>query len=257
MRRPFIAGNWKMHKTVKEATELAAELKGALSEVSTMELAVCPTATALSAVSQVLAASNIGVGAQNMYWEASGAFTGEISPAMVAEWAAYVIIGHSERRQFFGETDETVNRKLHAALAQGLTPIVCIGESLAQNEAGETVSFVGSQIRGAFEGVSTEDAQKVVLAYEPIWAIGTGRTAMPEDADRIIREAIRDVLTDLYNRDTAQAIRVQYGGSVKPNNMADFIVMPEIDGALVGGASLTVDDFAGIVKNAVQALGNG
>ena len=257
MRRPFIAGNWKMHKTVAEATELAAGLKDALSDVSTMDLAVCPTATALSAVSRILSGSNVGVGAQNMYWEASGAFTGEISPAMVKELAAYVIIGHSERRQFFNETDEIVNKKLLAALAQGLTPIVCIGESLAQNEAGETVAFVGSQIRGAFAGVSTDDALKAVLAYEPIWAIGTGRTAMPEDADRIIRQAIRDVLTDLYGTDAAQAIRVQYGGSVKPNNMADFIVMPEIDGALVGGASLTVNDFAGIVRGAVQALGYG
>jgi triosephosphate isomerase (TIM) len=257
MRRPFIAGNWKMHKTVAEATELAAELNDALSDVTTMDLAVCPTATALSAVSRLLAGSNIGVGAQNMYWEASGAFTGEISPAMVKELASYVIIGHSERRQFFNETDETVNKKLLAAIAQGLTPIVCIGESLAQNEAGETVAFVGDQIRGAFAGVSTADAQKVVLAYEPIWAIGTGRTAMPEDADRIIRQAIRDVLTDLYGSDTAQAIRVQYGGSVKPGNMADFIVMPEIDGALVGGASLTVADFAGIVRSAIQALAHG
>jgi triosephosphate isomerase (TIM) len=257
MRRPFIAGNWKMHKTIAEATELAAELRETLADVTTMDLAVCPTATALSAVSQVLSDSNIGVGAQNMYWESAGAFTGEISPSMVKELASCVIIGHSERRQFFGETDETVNKKLLAALAQGLTPIVCIGESLTQNEAGETIAFVGSQIRGAFASVSSAEAAKVVLAYEPIWAIGTGRTAMPEDADRIIREAIRDVLTDLYGSDTAQAIRVQYGGSVKPNNMADFIVMPEIDGALVGGASLTVSDFAGIVKNAVQALGNG
>lgn len=257
MRRPFIAGNWKMHKTVAEATELANGLKEALANVKDIELAVCPTATALGAVTQVLADSNIGAGAQNMHWEASGAFTGEIAPAMVKELATYVIIGHSERRQFFGETDETVNKKLLAAIAQGLIPIVCIGESLAQNEAGETVAFVGGQIRGAFAGVPKEDARNVVLAYEPIWAIGTGRTAMPEDADRIIREAIRDVLTDLYDDATAQAIRVQYGGSVKPDNMADFIIMPEIDGALVGGASLTVEAFAGIVNSAIKALGYG
>lgn len=254
MRRPFIAGNWKLHKTAAEAIELAAGLKETLADVDSMDLAVCPPATALGVVSDVLAGSNIGVGAQNMYWEESGAYTGEVSPVMVRELATYVIIGHSERRQYFGETDETVNKKLKAALAHDLIPIVCVGESLEQNEAGETVSFVGSQIRGAFEGVSDQEARRVVLAYEPIWAIGTGRTAMPEDADRIIREAIRDVLKDLYDKDTAEAIPVQYGGSVKPNNMADFIVMQEIDGALVGGASLKVEDFTAIVKNAIEAL---
>lgn len=243
-----------MHKTVAEATELASGLRAALAGVSSMDIAVCPTATALSAVSSVLKGSNIGVGAQNMNWEESGAYTGEISPLMVKELATYIIIGHSERRQYYGETDETVNMRLKAALAHGLTPIVCIGESLTQNEAGETVDFVGNQIRGAFAGIAIEDARKVVLAYEPIWAIGTGRTAMPEDANQIIREAIRDVLTDLYDEATTQAIRVQYGGSVKPNNMADFIVMPEIDGALVGGASLKVDDFAAIIKNGLKAL---
>ena len=255
MRKPFIAGNWKMYKTVAEAIETATALSVSLADVTTMELAVCTPATALMAVGQALVGSNIGVGAQNMYWENEGAFTGEISPLMVKELAQYVILGHSERRQFFGETDETVNRKLKAALAHGITPIVCIGESLEQNEAGETVSFVGGQIRGAFEDVSAQDAGRVVLAYEPIWAIGTGRTASPEDADRTIRQAIRDVLRELYDDATAEMIRVQYGGSVKPDNMADFIVMPEIDGALVGGASLKVADFAGIVKSAVAALG--
>ena len=254
MRKPFIAGNWKMNKTVAEAAELSAGLKDALAGVDSVDLAVCPTATALGAVSGVLANSNIGVGAQNMYWEESGAFTGEISPLMVKELAGYVIIGHSERRQYFGETDETVNKKLKAALAHGIKPIVCIGESLEQNEAGETVSFVGGQIEGAFDGVSADDAVKVTLAYEPIWAIGTGRTANPEDADQIIREAIRDVLVELYDEATAEAIRVQYGGSVKPHNMAAFIVMPEIDGALVGGASLKVDSFKGIVDAAIEAL---
>ncbi len=254
MRRPFIAGNWKMHKTTVEALELADGLKAALADVESMDLAVCPPASALGVVSDVLAGSNIMVGAQNMHWENSGAYTGEISPVMVRGLATCVIIGHSERREYFGETDATVNKKLKAALAHDLVPIVCIGESLEQNEAGETVSFVGGQIRGAFEGIPAVDAQRVVLAYEPIWAIGTGRTAMPEDADRTIREAIRDVLRDLYDNPTAEAIRVQYGGSVKPDNMADFIVMPEIDGALVGGASLKVEDFAGIVKNAAAAL---
>ncbi|HOT92732.1 MAG TPA: triose-phosphate isomerase [Anaerolineae bacterium] len=254
MRKPFIAGNWKMYKTVAEALSLANGLKATLADVTTMELAVCPPATALAAVAQALAGSNIGVGAQNMHWKDEGAFTGEISPLMVKDLAQYVIIGHSERRQYFGETDATVNLKLKAALAHGLTPIVCIGESREQNEAGETVGFVGSQIRGAFACVSAADAVKVVLAYEPIWAIGTGLTATPEDANRIIKEAIRDVLTALYDAETAAAIRVQYGGSVKPENMADFIVMPEVDGALVGGASLKVDSFTAIVKNALAAL---
>lgn len=254
MRKPFIAGNWKMYNTIAEGVALAKGLKASLADVTSMELAVCPTATVLSAVKDTLAGSNIGVGAQNMYWEDQGAFTGEISPLMVKELAQYVIIGHSERRQYFGETDETVNRKLRAALGHGITPIVCIGESLEQNQAGETVTFVTQQIHGAFRDVSAEEARRTVLAYEPIWAIGTGLTATPEDADRIIREAIRDVLRALYNDATAEAIRVQYGGSVKPDNMASFIVMPEIDGALVGGASLKVDSFTAIVKNALAAL---
>ncbi len=254
MRTPFIAGNWKMHKTVSEATALAEALREALADVGTMELAVCPPATALDAVRRVLAGSNISVGAQNMHWEEQGAFTGEIAPPMVAELAQYVILGHSERRQYFGETDETVNRKIKAALAHGLTPIVCVGENLAQNQAGETIPFVRSQIEGAFAGLSAEEARRLVLAYEPIWAIGTGLTATPEAADRIIREAIRDVLAALYDRETAEAIRVQYGGSVKPHNIAAFIVMPEIDGALVGGASLKADSFSAIVHNAIQAL---
>ncbi len=254
MRKPFIAGNWKMNKTAAEGIELARGLRKSLAGVESIELAICPTAAVLSAVSMVLEGSNIGVGAQNMHWEASGAYTGEISPAMVKEFAGYIIIGHSERRQYFGETDETVNKKMKAALAIGITPIVCIGESLEQNKAGETVSFVGSQIRGAFAGISAAQARTVVLAYEPIWAIGTGLTSTPAAANDIIKTAIRDVLAELYGESTTQTIRVQYGGSVKPNNMAAFIVMPDIDGALVGGASLKVDAFTGIVKNAIDAL---
>jgi triosephosphate isomerase (TIM) len=254
MRKPFIAGNWKMHKTVEEAIALAEGLRDDLAAVENMDMAVCPTATALDAVSDALEGSNIGVGAQNMYWEDAGAYTGEISPPMVKELAEFIIIGHSERRKYFGETDETVNKRLKAALAHGLKPIVCIGESLEQNEAGETVDFVSKQIHGAFADISAEDAKKLTLAYEPIWAIGTGRTATPEDADTIIREAIRDVLSELYDEETAEAIRVQYGGSVKPHNIAEFIVMPEIDGALVGGASLTVEAFGGIIHNAMDAL---
>ncbi len=254
MRKPFIAGNWKLHKTVAEATALAEGLRDDLADVESIDMAVCPTATALQAVSEALDGANIGVGAQNMYWEDAGAYTGEISPPMVKELAEFIIIGHSERRKYFGETDETVNKRIKAALAHELKSIVCIGESLEQNEAGETVDFVSNQIHGAFADISAEDAKKITLAYEPIWAIGTGRTATPEDADHIIREAIRDVLTDLYDEETAEAIRVQYGGSVKPHNIAEFIVMPEIDGALVGGASLKVDLFSGIIRNAMEAL---
>ena len=254
MRKPFIAGNWKMNKTTSEGVALALGLRKSLSTVESVELAVCPTAAVLGAVSQVLENSNIGVGAQNMHWETSGAYTGEISAGMVTELAHYIIVGHSERRQLFGETDETVNKKLKTAFANGLSPIVCIGESLEQNKAGQTVSFVGSQIRGAFVSIPTDQAKTVTLAYEPIWAIGTGLTATPEAANDIIKNAIRDVLVELYDESTAQAIRVQYGGSVKPNNMASFIVMEEIDGALVGGASLNVDSFTGIVKNAIDAL---
>ncbi len=254
MRKPFIAGNWKLHKTVAEATALAEGLRDSLADVESIDMAVCPTATALQAVSEALEGSNIGVGAQNMYWEDAGAYTGEISPPMVKELAEFIIIGHSERRKYFGETDETVNKKIKAALAHELKPIVCIGESLEQNEAGETVDFVSKQIHGAFADLTAEDARKITLAYEPIWAIGTGRTATPEDADQIIREAIRDVLSELYDEETAETIRVQYGGSVKPHNIAEFIVMPEIDGALVGGASLTVEAFGGIIHNAIEAL---
>jgi triosephosphate isomerase len=253
MRKPFIAGNWKMYKTVAEAVPFATALAAALSDVTAMELAVCTPFTALQAVGTALAGTNIGVGAQDMHWEEQGAFTGAVSPLMVKELAQYVILGHSERRQYFGETDETVNRKLKAAFKHGLRPIVCIGESLEQNKAGETVPFVTSQIHGAFAGIPAEEAVKVTLAYEPIWAIGTGLTATGPDANRIIREAIRDVLAALYSREVAEAIRVQYGGSVKPGNIAEFMREPEIDGALVGGASLKLEDFAGIVRNGLAA----
>lgn len=254
MRKPFIAGNWKLNKTVAEATALAERLRASLAAVGSIELGVAPAATALYAVSEVLKGSNIHVSAQNMHWETSGAITGEISPLMVKELATHIIIGHSERRKYFGETDETVNRKIKAAFAHGLTPIVCLGENLEQNRAGETVAFVSQQIHGAFAGIPAEEARKLTLAYEPIWAIGTGLTATPEDANRIIHAAIRETLVELYDEETAEAIRVQYGGSVKPQNIADFIVMPEIDGALVGGASLKADSFTAIVKNAVEAL---
>jgi triosephosphate isomerase len=202
-------------------------------------------------VQDVVANSKIGVGAQTMYWEEQGAFTGEVSPLMLEGLCSYVILGHSERRQFFGETDEGVNKKIKAALAHKLIPIVCVGEDLAQNEAGETVSFVGGQVKAAFAGLSAEDAVKAVVAYEPIWAIGTGKTANPEDANRIIAQSVRVPLAQMYGEAVAQQVRVQYGGSVKPENVKDFMAQPDIDGALVGGACLKVDSFAAIVKGAL------
>ncbi len=253
MRIPFIAGNWKMHKTIDEAVALVTELCALLEGVEGMEVAVCPPFPALEAVRRALAGSSIRVGAQNMHWEEAGAFTGEVSPRMLVGLCDCVIIGHSERRTHFGETDEMVNRKLRAALAWGLTPIVCVGENLEQNRAGQTEAIVGAQVRAAFAGVSAEEAQRVVVAYEPIWAIGTGVPAYGPDAARIIGEVVRGTLAELYGDDVAQAIRIQYGGSVTPANIAEFMQEMEIDGALVGGASLRAGDFAAIVRQGLAA----
>ena len=204
MRRPFIAGNWKMHKTVEEAISLVDALKTALEDVEGCDTAVCPPFIALAPVREILDGSDIGLGAQNMHWEETGAFTGEISPSMLEDLCDYVIIGHSERRTIFGETDEWVNKKLHAALAHGLKPIVCVGENLEQNKAGETEAFLGGQVRAAFEGITAEQAMNVTMAYEPIWAIGTGVPAHGEDANRIIGEVVRGSLADLYEVRCAQ-----------------------------------------------------
>lgn len=251
MRTPFIAGNWKMHKTIAEAVQLTREIREAVSDIERVEVAVCPPFTALAAVEGAIANSKIGLGAQNMHWAEEGAYTGEISPLMLEGLCDYVILGHSERRQYFGETDEGVNKKIKVALKHRLKPIVCVGENLAQNEAGKTESFVGGQVRAAFAGLSAEDALKIVVAYEPIWAIGTGKSAEPADANRIIGDSIRAVLADLYDDETAQQIRIQYGGSVKPHNVEAFMAEPEIDGALVGGASLKADSFVALVKGAL------
>ncbi|HMQ50666.1 MAG TPA: triose-phosphate isomerase [Anaerolineae bacterium] len=247
MRTPIIAGNWKMHKTVEEAKALAEAVCEAVAGIQGVDVVLCPTFTALSAVKEVVKDTKVGLGAQNMYWEEQGAFTGEISPGMVAELCQYVILGHSERRQFFGETDEGVNKKIKAALAHNLTPIVCVGENLDQNEAGETVTFVGGQVKAAFAGLTAEEAAKIVVAYEPIWAIGTGKNADATTANSIIAEAVRQPLTQLYGEDVAQVIRVQYGGSVKPDNINGFMAQPDIDGALVGGASLKADSFVALI----------
>jgi triosephosphate isomerase len=250
MRTPIVAGNWKMHKTVAEAVELTRSVRRGVMDLKGVEVVLCPPFTALAAVREAIGPANIGLGAQNMYFAEQGAFTGEVSPPMLAELCQYVILGHSERRQYFGETDEGVNKKAKAALAHRLTPIICVGENLDQNQAGETEAVVGGQVRAAFEGIGADDAARIVVAYEPIWAIGTGLAAIPAEVNRIIGLSIRGALADLYGEVIAQSIRVQYGGSVKPDNMADFAIQSEIDGALVGGASLKAESFVGIVKAA-------
>ncbi len=253
MRKPFIAGNWKMYKTIDEAIELVQALRAELDGIKGCEVAVCPPFTALAAVREALAGSTIGLGAQNVHWEEEGAFTGAISPLMLKGLCDYAIIGHSERRNVFGESDEWVNKKLHAALAHNLKPILCVGENLEQNRAGETEMFVGGQVRAAFAEITAEQARIVTVAYEPIWAIGTGVPATGEGANVIIGSAVRGTLAKLYGDDVAQSIRIQYGGSVKPGNIVEFMSQPEIDGALVGGASLKTADFVAIVKDGLAA----
>ena len=250
MRTPFVAGNWKMNKTADAAVAFVTEIAPELNAIDGIDIAVCPPFIAIPAVAQALAGTRIGVGSQNMYYETSGAYTGEVSPAMLQGLCRYVILGHSERRAYFGETDEGVNKKIFAALAHGLTPIVCVGESLAQNQAGETQAFVSGQVRAAFANLTPEQAATCVVAYEPIWAIGTGLSASAQQAEDIIRAGVRDVLTDLFGDDAAQAIRIQYGGSVTEDNIADYMGQPDIDGALVGGASLK-PTFIKLVRGAV------
>ncbi len=253
MRKPIMAGNWKMYKTVAEAVDFVRALRDALAGIEGADKVVCPPFVALAPVAEALEGSDILVGAQNVYWEDQGAFTGEVSPLMLKDVCDLVIIGHSERRQFFGETDETVNRKIKAALARGLTPIVCVGESLEQNEAGQTTAVVSGQVRAAFGGISSDQARGIVVAYEPIWAIGTGRAATAQDANRIIGTAVRATLAELYSDGVAQAMRIQYGGSINPRNVEELMAQPEIDGGLVGGASLKVEDFTALVRAAAGA----
>ncbi len=255
MRTPIIAGNWKMNKGLDESLAFVNELAPRLAPIDSVERVVCPTFLALAAVADALAGSPVGVGAQDAHWESNGAYTSEVSAAMLAGIVQYVIIGHSEVRAYLNETDERVNRKVKAVLAQGMTVILAVGESLEQNEAGETETFVSGQVRAALEGVSAEDMSRVVMAYEPIWAIGTGRSASGDLANRIIGGTVRATLADLYGDALAQTVRIQYGGSVKPGNMAEFMSQPEIDGALVGGASLKVDDFVRLVEIAAEEKG--
>ncbi len=248
VRKPIIAGNWKMHKTGPEAVRLAKQVKVLLADASGVEVVVCPPFPALYAVSEVLRGSELALGAQDVFWEEEGAFTGEVSPGMLKDAGClYVIVGHSERRHILGETDEMVARKVRAALRGGLRPIVCVGETLAQRRAGETKAVVEGQLRSAVRGLELDDPARLVIAYEPVWAIGTGENATGEQAQEVAAW-IRQALADELGADAAQAIRIQYGGSVKPNNIAEFLRQPDIDGALVGGASLDASSFAQIVK---------
>lgn len=248
MRKPIVAGNWKMNKTTAEALMLVNGLRPALDAIPAVTSVVCPPFLALAPVKEALAGSRIGLGAQNLFWEEKGAFTGEVSPGMVAELCGYVILGHSERRQYFGETDATVNRKVKAALAHGLIPIVCVGENLAQYEAGETDSVVRAQVRAALDGLTAEQVSGLVIAYEPIWAIGTGRAATGAAANQVIGVSVRGPVAELFGEATAQAVRVQYGGSTTAKNMAEFMAQPDIDGALVGGASLKAEEFSEMIR---------
>lgn len=248
MRKPILAGNWKMNKTPAEAVEFVRAIRSRVTQYENVETVVCPPFVCLPAVAEALRGVKIGVGAQNCHWADSGAYTGEISAAMLVGLAEYVIIGHSERRQYFAETDEMVNKKIKAALKHGLHPIVCVGEDLAQNEAGATDTLVSSQVRAAFDGLSAEEALQVVVAYEPIWAIGTGKTATAEVANRVCGIVVRGTLAALYGEAVAQQVRIQYGGSTNEKNIGELMAMPDIDGALIGGASLKVEGFTEMVR---------
>jgi triosephosphate isomerase len=246
-RTPIIAGNWKMHKTVGEAFALASELRRELASVPEVEVVLAPPYTALHAVARILQGSTLQLSAQNCHYEPSGAYTGEISPPMLADvGCAYCIIGHSERRQLFGETDEGVNRRAHALQAAGIRPILCIGETLAEREAGKTYEVVERQLGAGLRGLDAEEVATGLIAYEPVWAIGTGRNATPDQAQDV-HAFLRGCLTKWYDAPTAAATRIQYGGSVKPGNIGELMAQPDIDGALVGGASLEADSFIRIV----------
>lgn len=247
MRKPIIAGNWKMNNTVAEAVKLVDELKPLVKDAK-CDVVVCPTFVCLDAVLKAAQGSNVKVGAQNMYFEEKGAFTGEVSPDMLKSMGVeYVIIGHSERRQYFAETDETVNKKLKAAYAHGLVPILCVGESLSEREADITEEVIGKQVKLDLAGLDKTQVEKLVIAYEPIWAIGTGKTATSDQANDVIA-FIRKVVSDLYGEEIGSKVRIQYGGSVKPATIKEQMGKPDIDGALVGGASLKANDFAAIVN---------
>jgi triosephosphate isomerase len=248
MRKPFIAGNWKMNMNSTSAVSLAAGLAKALEEVDTVDVAVCPPSVYLQSVAAALSASNVAVGAQNVYFEGNGAFTGELSCEMLKDaGCTYVIIGHSERRHILGETDEMINKKVAAAISSGLLPIFCVGELLEERQAEKTNEVVADQVKKGLAGLDAERVLAVTIAYEPVWAIGTGLTATPDQAQQV-HGMIRGLLAELYNDEVAEKVRIQYGGSAKPSNTAELMSQPDVDGLLVGGASLKVDDFAAMVK---------
>jgi triosephosphate isomerase len=250
-RKPIVAGNWKMNKTSDESEALARGVVEAVAGVDGVDVVICPTFTSLERVASVVKGTPVGLGAQNVYWEAEGAFTGEISTAMLLTCGCtHVILGHSERRQFFDETDATVNRRVKAALEAALSPIVCVGETLEERESDVTDDVIRTQVTGSLEGLSPEDVAKLVLAYEPVWAIGTGLTASPEQAEAV-HALIRKVLADGFGKDVSEAVRIQYGGSVKPENAAVLFSQLNIDGGLIGGAALDAESFAAVVKGAV------
>ncbi|WHY56507.1 triose-phosphate isomerase [Peribacillus simplex] len=248
MRKPIIAGNWKMNKTLSEATAFLEEVSNLIPKQDVIDTVVCAPALFLDQLVQAAKGTDVKLGAQNMHFEESGAFTGEISPIALADLGvSYVILGHSERREMFNETDEAVNKKAHAAFAHQLTPIVCCGETLEQREAGETNDFVGSQIEKGLAGLSDDQLKQAVIAYEPIWAIGTGKSSSAQDANEVCAH-IRSVVADKFSNEAAAAIRIQYGGSVKPENIKEYMAQPDIDGALVGGASLKPDSFLQLLE---------
>jgi triosephosphate isomerase (TIM) len=250
MRRPFIAGNWKMNLNRGSAVALAKAIASAAAAVDGVEIALCPPYVYLEAVAAAIAGSPVALGAQNMYHEPKGAFTGEISAAMLCDLGCkYVILGHSERRHILGETDAAVNKKIHAALAAGLRPILCVGETLAEREAGQTLQVIRRQFDGSLAGVSVQQMAQLVIAYEPVWAIGTGKVATPQQAEEVHLD-LRKLLVDRYNQQVADTVRLQYGGSVKPDNAVELLGQPDIDGALVGGASLETAQFMGIIAGA-------
>lgn len=247
MRKPIIAGNWKMNKTPEEAKELVTALVPLVKDAK-CDVVICPPFVDLCAVKPIIAGTNIHLGVQNIHWAEKGAFTGEISADMLkAHGVEYAIVGHSERRQYFGETDATVNQRAKAAIAAGITPIICVGESLEQRESGVTNAVVSGQTKAALDGIEAKDVETLVIAYEPIWAIGTGKTATKEDANATIA-VIRGAIAEVYGRDVAEKVRIQYGGSMNPKNASELMSMPEIDGGLIGGASLKAEDFSKVVN---------
>jgi len=253
-RKPMVAANWKMNKTAFEARELIQAMLPELKKIEAVDIVLCPPFTNLSLVCEQIAETDLKLGAQNMHWQEKGAFTGEISASMLTDFCDYVILGHSERRQMFGETNETVNKKAHTALAHDLKPIICVGESLEQNQAGETAQVVETQCRESLQAITPEQAQNIVIAYEPVWAIGTGLAATPEGANEVHRDVIRPVLRDLFGAEIAEGMRILYGGSVNAENAGELFAMSDIDGGLIGCASLKADAFVAVVKAAAETL---